>query len=104
MKKAKIIRRINSILNTHGSFSIDELEGHNSLEVDKLGNYICMAEHFTENYIEVNVYEPNSNCSDPIYTYEQNYWDLDETVLEDVLLLCEQLEVDWIKTEKRISN
>jgi hypothetical protein len=104
MKVSEKIKRITDILKVNGCFSIGELEGDNSILVGTLGNYVGLAEYFTEDYAEVNVYEPRSSSSDPIDTYEESYWGLDENVLDDVLLLCEQWEAESIRTEKRISD
>jgi hypothetical protein len=104
MENAEIIKRITSILSIYGCFSIGELEGENSILIGTLGNYVGLGEYFTEDYIEVSVYEPRSSSSDPIDTYEESYWLLNENVLGDVLLLCEQWEAESIRTEKRISD
>jgi hypothetical protein len=104
MENAEIIKRITSILSIYGCFSIGELEGENSILIGTLGNYVGLGEYFTEDYIEVSVYEPRSSSSDPIDTYEESYWLLNENVLGDVLLLCEQWEAESIRFEKRISN
>jgi hypothetical protein len=104
MENAEIIKRITDILKVNGCFSIGELEGDNSILVGTLGNYVGLAEYFTEDYAEVNVYEPRSSSSDAIDTYEESYWELNENVLGDILLLCEQWEAECIRTEKRISN
>jgi len=104
MENAEIIKRITSILSIYGCFSIGELEGENSILIGTLGNYVGLGEYFTEDYIEVSVYEPRSSSSDAIDTYEESYWLLNENVLGDVLLLCEQWEAESIRTEKRISN
>ena len=104
MENAEIIKRITSILSIYGCFSIGELEGENSILIGTLGNYVGLGEYFTEDYIEVSVYEPRSSSSDAIDTYEESYWELNENVLGDVLLLCEQWEAECIRTEKRISD
>ena len=104
MENSEIINRITDILKVNGCFSIGELEGENSILVGTLGNYVGLGEYFTKDYVEVNVYEPRSTSSDPIDTYEESYWELNENVLGDVLLLCEQWEAECIRTEKRISN
>jgi hypothetical protein len=104
MENAEIIKRITSILSIYGCFSIGELEGENSILIGTLGNYVGLGEYFTEDYIEVSVYEPRSSSSDAIDTYEESYWLLNENVLGDVLLLCEQWEAESIRTEKRISD
>ncbi len=104
MEVSEKIKRITDILKVNGCFSIGELEGDNSILVGTLGNYVGLGEYFTEDYVEVNVYEPRSSSSDAIDTYEESYWGLDENVLDDVLLLCEQWEAESIRTEKRISD
>lgn len=104
MENAEIIKRITSILSIYGCFSIGELEGENSILIGTLGNYVGLGEYFTEDYIEVSVYEPRSSSSDSIDTYEESYWLLNENVLGDVLLLCEQWEAESIRTEKRIND
>jgi hypothetical protein len=105
MENAEIIKRITSILSIYGCFSIGELEGENqSICIGSLGPYVGLTEGFTENYVEVGVYQTNSYSSDAIDTYEESYWELNENVLGDILLLCEQWEAECIRTEKRISN
>ena len=104
MKNIETIKRIKSILSVNGCFNIGELDGENSILVGTLGNYVGLAEYFTEDYVEVSVYEPRSTSSDAIDTYEESYFGLSENVLGDVLLLCEQWEAECIKTEKRISD
>ena len=104
MKVSETIERITNILKVNGCFSIGVLEGENSILVGTLGNYVGLGEYFTEDYVEVNVYEPRSSSSDPIDTYEESYWGIDENVLGDVLLLCEQWEAECVRTEKRISD
>jgi hypothetical protein len=104
MELSETIKRITDILKVNGCFSIGELEGDNSILVGTLGNYVGLGEYFTEDYVEVNVYEPRSSSSDPIDTYEESYWGLDENVLGDVLLLCEQWEAECVRTDKRISD
>lgn len=104
MENIETIKRIKSILSANGCFNIGELDGENSILVGTLGNYVGLAEYFTEDYVEVSVYEPRSTSSDAIDIYEESYFDLSENVLGDVLLLCEQWEAECIRTEKRISD
>ena len=104
MKNIETIKRIKDILKVNGCFNIGELDGENSILVGTLGNYVGLAEYFTEDYVEVSVYEPRSTSSDAIDTYEESYFGLSENILGDVLLLCEQWEAECIKTEKRISD
>ena len=105
MDKNEIISNIIRILGTYGCFSVGELDGEaTGVLVGELGNYVGLAEYFTEDYCEVNVYEPRSFSSDPVDVYEQDYGFIDEDVLGEILLLCEEWEAVCIKTEKRISN
>ena len=68
MEKSELIERITDILKVNGCFSIGELEVENSVCVGTLGNYVGLAEYFTEDYVDINVYEPRSTSSDEIDT------------------------------------
>jgi len=104
-KKQVIIKSIKNTLGVEGCFSVGELDGEDqSITIGTLGNYVGLIEYFTEDYVEVNVYEPRSTSSDAIDCYTLYYEDLEEDILGDVLLLCEQWEAQNIKTEKRISD
>ena len=104
-QKQVIIKSIKNTLGVEGCFSVGELDGEDqSITIGTLGNYVGLIEYFTEDYVEVNVYEPRSTSSDAIDSYTLFYEDLEEDILGDVLLLCEEWEVQNIKTEKRISN
>jgi hypothetical protein len=103
--KQETIERIKKILEVEGCLSIGELDGEDqSITIGTLGNYVGLIEYFTEDYVEVNIYEPRSTSSDAIDSYTLYYEDLEEDILGDVLLLCEQWEAQNIKTEKRISD
>lgn len=105
-KKQVVIKSIKKILGVEGCFSVGELDEMNdqSITIGTLGNYVGLIEYFTEDYVEVNVYEPRSTSSDAIDSYTLFYEDLEEDILGDVLLLCEQWQAQNIKTEKRISD
>ena len=105
MEKEELIKRITDILNINGCFSIGELEGETpSICVGTLGNYVGLAEYFTQDYVEVNVYDPYSMSSDPIDTYETSYDKLSDEILDEIHFIVEQWEAECIRTEKRISN
>ena len=105
MEKSELIERITDILKVNGCFCVGELEFETpGICVGELGNYVGLAEYFTEDYVEVNVYEPRSSSSDSIDTYEQDYGFLSEDVLSEIHFVCEQWEAECIRTEKRISN
>ena len=105
MEKKEIIDRIKKILSVEGCFWIGELEEERAgVVVGELGKFIGLAEYFTEDFCEVNVYEPSSMSSDEVDTYDAKYEDLDEDVLQEILLVVEQKEAENIRTEKRISD
>ena len=72
--------------------------------VGELGKFVGLIEYISEDFCEVNIYEPSSFSSDAVDTYDAQYEDLSEDVLQEVLLLVEQKEAENIRTEKRISN
>jgi len=105
MEKTELIKRITEILKDFGCFSIGELEFETpGIQVGSLGNFVGLAEYFTEDYCEVNVYEPSSFSSDPIDTYEEKWENLSEDVLSEIHFVCEQYEAEALRLEKRISN
>jgi hypothetical protein len=105
MEKSELIERITNILKVNGCFSVGELEYDTAgISVGTLGNYVGLAEYFTEDYCEVNVYEPRSFSSDSIDTYEEKWENLSEDVLSEIHFVCEQWEAECIRTEKRICN
>ena len=108
MKKSKKdkINYIKKILGTYGCFSIGELD-INSPEgvcVNTMGPLVALAEYFTEDYTEINIYNPASFSSDPIEDYEEKYENLSEDVLHEILNLCQYWEAQSIRDLKRISN
>ena len=105
MEKKEVIERIKSLLSTYGCFGLGELEECDSSPcVGTLGSVVGLAEYFTEDYVEVSVYNPSSISSDAIDEYEEKYENLSEDVLQEIELLCEQWEAQTIQTEKRISD
>ncbi len=104
MQKRTIIKRIKSIIENYGTFNIGEVDGADGICVNEMGNYVALAEYFSNTTIEVNVYEPNSFSSDPIDDYELTYEELSKETLEEILIIAEMYEVDQEKTLKRISN
>lgn len=105
MEKAEIIKRITDILSVEGCFWIGELETETTgIVVGELGKFVGLIEYISEDFCEVNIYEPSSFSSDAVDTYDAKYEDLSEDVLQEVLLLVEQKEAENIRTEKRVSN
>lgn len=104
-ERDETIKTIKRILNEYGCFSVGELDEEvNGICVSELGNYVGLAEYFTQDYVEVNVYEPSSMSSDEIDSYEEQYENLNDDVLKEILFVCEIWEAEQLKTEKRISN
>ena len=106
MEKTEIIKRITDIIKNFGCFSIGELEEHetNGVVVGELGKFVGIAEFFNEDHTDINVYEPSSFSSDEIDSYEEQYEDLSEEVLQEILLICEHWEAEQLQTEKRKST
>ena len=105
--KKSIIKKIKKIITEFGVFGVGEVEqGGETYSpcINSMGNLVSLAEYFNNNDVEVNVYDSSSFSSDEISSYTVSYEDLPLSVLEEILELCEQYEVDQLKTEKRISN
>ena len=104
MQKRTIIKRIKTIIDNYGSFSIGEVEGADGICVNEMGSLVSLAEYFNGTTIDVNIYEPSSFSSDEIDSYELTYEELSKEVLEEILFVAELYETDQEKTLKRISN
>jgi hypothetical protein len=104
MQKRTIIKRIKSIIENYGTFSIGEVVGADGICVSEMGNFVGLAEYFNGTTIEVNVYEPDSFSSDPIDDYELTYEELSKDTLEQILFVAEMYETDQEKTLKRCAN
>jgi hypothetical protein len=105
MHKKTMIKRINTIIKEHGSFSIGELEYVDcSPCVGELGRYVGLAEYFEVDKAQVNVYMPSGFSSDPEDEYDLSYIFMEKYVLEEILRLAEIWEAECLQTEKRISN
>jgi hypothetical protein len=106
MTKQETIERIKKILSVEGCFWVGELETEPSgVVVGELGSFVGLAEYFTEDFCEVNIYKHSSvDNEDEVDTYDAKYENLNEDVLQEILLLVEQREMENIRTEKRISN
>ena len=100
MKKQETIQAIKNILSNYGCFNIAELDQYdNTPVVSTMGGIVGMADYFTEDYVEISVYNTTSNNDEPIEEYEEQYENLTEDVLTEILSLCEQWETQSIQTE-----
>lgn len=106
MQKKTIIKRIKSIIENYGTFSIGEVESADGIGicVNEMGDLVALAEYFNGTTIEVNIYDPNSFSSDPISDYELKYEELTKATLEEILFVAELYETDQEKTIKRCAN
>ncbi len=103
--KEELIESIKDILKNYGCFNLGELDVNNDgVFVNEMGSLIALAEYFTEDYVEVNVYKPSSISSDALETYESDYEDLSVDVLQEILDKCQTWEAQNLQTEKRITN
>ena len=105
MNKLETIKNIKNILKHTGCFSIGELDYLDSSPcIRSFGSIVVLLEYFTEDYVEANVYQTNSFSSEAIGTYDELYDNLNEDILDEIYLLCQEYEAQTLKTEKRISN
>ena len=105
MEKTEIIKRITDITKTFGVFYVNELDFEtNGVVVGELGKFVGVAEFFGTDSCEVNIYEPSSFSSDEVDNYTEQYENLSEDILNEILFICEQWEAEQLQTEKRISN
>jgi hypothetical protein len=105
-KKKIIINYIKKLIKKYGCFSIGEIDGIDWLPpVNEMGKLVALAEVFHENYVEVNIYNPNSHSSDPIEDpYYLPYEKLSLELLVKIEELCDCWEaINW-ETEKTISK
>lgn len=106
MNKQETIQEIKRLLSIYGCFAIGELDDVSTQApcTTSIGSVVALAEYFTEDNVEINIYQTNSFSSDPIETIDDVYENLTEDILAEVLQLCQQWEAQSIQTEKRISN
>lgn len=103
--KDSIIKRITDILKVNGCFSISELDGETpSICYGELGSYVGLLEYFTEDYVEMKIYDPSSTSSDEIDSDEIQYDKFNKDTLDEILFVVEQWEAQCIRDEKRISD
>lgn len=104
MQKRTIIKKIKTIIENYGTFSIGEVDNADGVLINEMGNLIGIAEYFNGTTIEVNIYDCSSFSSDAIDSYEENYYDLPKATLQEILSVAELFEVDQEKTIKRCAS
>ena len=95
MNKNKIIEKIKNIISNYGAFGSGEIEqdgGTYSPCVASMGPYVSLAEYFTKDAVEVNIYDPEGFSSDAMETYELTYEELKISTLKEVLKLAKGYE------------
>jgi hypothetical protein len=103
-KKAILIKKIKSIIENYGTFSLGEVDGAEGICINEMGDLVALLEYFGTDVVEANVYKPSSFSSDSIETYNVKYEDLDIEVLKEVLFVAELYETDQEKTIKRTKD
>jgi hypothetical protein len=105
-KKKEVISHIKKFIKENGNFAIGECNGMECLpSVNEMGKLVALAEHFYENYVEINIYDESSFTSNPIAdSYYLPYEELSIELLQEIDIHCENWEAEKLKTEKRISN
>ena len=107
MEKADIIKNIRTIIERCGNFGSGEVEigGETSSPcVNSMGGLVALAEYFTRDEVDIEVYEPDSMSSDSMHSYKMEYKELDEDTLIKILEMAEYFEADQEKTAKRIED
>ena len=101
MQKRTIIKRIKTIIENYGSFSIADVEGESSPLINSMGkDNVILAERFTKDDVEGVTYVHETVVEYNNFDYEE----LSKDTLLEILELAELYEVDQEKTIKRISN
>lgn len=101
--KKSVVEQIKSTVSKYGVFTPDEVNMSNPV-IETISNECHkLAEEFQENYVLVVTYKKTDNgfldTEDELISYE----DLEQDVLEEILVLCEQHEAQEIQIAKRIS-
>ena len=104
--KKNTISYIKKLIKENGSFSISEFDGIACLPaVNEMGKLVALAEHFYEDHVEINIYDPNSFSGDPIGDpYYLPYEELSPELLAEIQELCDYKDAENFKTKKRVSN
>lgn len=99
MQKRSIIKKIKTIIEKHGSFTIADVEGESSPLIVSMGNSCVLAERFDSTVTGV-MYAHDTEMGENEYEYDE----LPKDVLEEILSIAENYETDQEKTLKRMSN
>jgi hypothetical protein len=97
MKKADIIKKIQSNIKKKGSFSANEIEIDGEVSspcINEMGGLIALAEYFDKKEVTVEVYEPSSMSSDSMHSYTVKYDELDVFTLNKILVLSNKYETE----------
>ena len=93
MEKSELINRITNIVKEYGGFSVGEIEEETGgVVVSELGKFVGIAEYFNEDYSDIKIYDPTSFSSDEVDSFEMKYEEMDESILQLILPICEKWE------------
>lgn len=92
MTKPQLIKKIKENIVDCGSFFAGEVnselgEGF-SPSINEMGDLVALAEYFTEDEVEVNVYDTSSSGCDPIHTYRVKYNHIPKFALEYIYIMA----------------
>lgn len=103
-RKTELIEKIKAIITNWGGFSIDEVEGADGVCLNEMGGLVALAENFTYDNVGVEIYNPSGFSSDSMDSYTEEYENLTEEQLEEILVVAELYDVEQEKTHKRIAD
>jgi hypothetical protein len=99
--KKQTISYIKKLIKENGSFSIGEIDGIEWLPaVNEMGKLVALAEHFYEDHVEVNIYNPSNYLNDPIANpYHLTYEELSPELLNKIEDLCNCWDAQKMETK-----
>ena len=103
-RKTELIEKIKAIITNWGEFGVGEVDGVDGICLNEMGGLVALAENFTYDGVGVEIYNPSGFSSDSVDSYTEEYENLTEEQLEEILTLAELYDVDQEKTNKRIAD
>jgi len=92
MKKKEIIKKIKSIIENHGSFSVMDVNSESSPIISSVGKDSCiLAERFSTTVTVVTYIHETEVCED-----ELEYEKISKDVLEEILSIAEIFESEFL--------
>ncbi len=103
-RKTELIEKIKAIIANWGEFGVVEVDGADGICLNEMGGMVALAEYFTYDNVDVEVYNPSGFSSDSVDSYTEEYENLSEEDLEAILVVAELYDVEQEKTYKRIAD